>query len=272
MSALPSPEDILERIEEAMVMHRGEQEPRAYLGASAVGNRCEAYLAFSLRGYPDTDPETPRIFRIFELGHLIENVVVKHLLMAKVPILPENPMTGKQWTYTAFGGHVVGHADGLYDGNTPGIVEIKSMNSDKFNKFSRLGIKYSHRSYYDQVTLLMGLSGYSYTLFVAYNKDTSAYHFEWVYLDPFDLSSLVHRIEKAMSKSPERISNDETDWRCRECFKREACWEGKLPNKRDRKTCGAAYPTKVGGWECSLGCPGGECHTWRPFVPTERTY
>ena len=41
---------------------------RQYIGASGIGNACNAYLAFCLRGYPDNDV-APQLSRIILEGN-----------------------------------------------------------------------------------------------------------------------------------------------------------------------------------------------------------
>ena len=57
------------------------QPARQYLGASGVGHQCEANLAFSLRGFPNTEP-SPQLLRIFREGHRLEDQVVSDLKKA----------------------------------------------------------------------------------------------------------------------------------------------------------------------------------------------
>lgn len=266
----PEAQEILDLIDKASLRSRKSEAPRSYIGASIVGNHCDALLGFSVRGYPDNPPNSPHVLRIFELGHTVENIVVRDLKKAGLPIIEANPMTGKQWTYRLYGGLVIGHADGLMDfEGEPHIVEIKTMNAASFSKFDTIGIKYSHRSYYDQVQFLMGLSGYKKTMFIAYCKDTSKYHVEYVDFDPFAFSVLVMRVQRVLGGHAEKISNDTTDWRCMDCFKREACVNGALPEKSIR-TCGNSLPNEEGKFVCQNGCVG-QCQNWVPWVPLERS-
>ena len=55
-----------------------KEKSRQYIGASIVGNPCDAVLAYNLRGFPNDEPN-PRLKRIFALGHMLEEVVVEDL-------------------------------------------------------------------------------------------------------------------------------------------------------------------------------------------------
>ena len=65
---------LAELINEAYEKQKDEK-PREYIGASIIGNDCEALIAFSLRGFPN-DPIPYRLQRIFRDGHRIENDVI----------------------------------------------------------------------------------------------------------------------------------------------------------------------------------------------------
>ena len=67
--------DIIAKIDAASVEDR---EFRPYLGASLIGNNCEAFLQMQLKGYPSKD-FAPHTLRIFALGHVLEDMVVADL-------------------------------------------------------------------------------------------------------------------------------------------------------------------------------------------------
>lgn len=261
--------DITALIEEAFTKEKRE-EPRAYIGASGIGNSCLASIAFSFRGYPDTAPDS-KLKRIFRDGHRIEDVVVKDMRKAGLHVMEKDPMTGRQWRYTTFGGHAMGNADGLMetDGETVG-VEIKSMNDSKHKEFASKGVKTSHPMYYDQMQFMMGLSGIQRFVLVAYNKNNSSYHHEYVDFDMFRFESLMLKVEQVISNQAHRIATDESDWRCKSCFKLDACWHGALPAKRDVRTCGNSVGEADGTFSCSV-CDGTTCTDWTPYVPKERS-
>ena len=90
------------------------QKPRQYIGASIVGNPCDAYLSFVLRGFPDAKIGY-RLRRIFRDGHRIEEDVIKDLKKTNVKVMETDPYTKKQWAYTSYGRQCVGHADGIVE-------------------------------------------------------------------------------------------------------------------------------------------------------------
>lgn len=247
------PEDIAKKIDEWYVDNPRDEKVRSYIGASTIGDRCEAYLAFSLRGFPSDDPP-PNIRRILELGHFIEDMVVRDLRRAGIAVENEGP-DGKQFEYTALNSHIVCHVDGMiFDkkGKPSIAVEIKSMGEDWFKQAQKHGVRRSHLGYYDQMQLVMGLSKTKLALFAAMNKNRCTYYTEVVKFDPLIWNYLQDRAERVMVGDAKKIATDGGHPACTGCFKRGVCWEGKLPEVACR-TCEHATPALSGGpksWYC----------------------
>lgn len=263
--------EILQRIDEGFEKDR-ETRARQYIGASSVGHPCDAMLAFSLRGFPNTEAE-PRLKRIFALGHVLEDLVVKDLkTRADVRVWEIDGLTGRQYSFEDMGGHVVCHTDGMIQLDDASdevlILEIKSMNDASHAKFVDKGVRYSHPIYFAQLQFMMGLSGIPRSFFIAYNKNTSAYHAEIVEFDPFEYSFLRERVRRVFAGEAAKVSTDETDWRCRGCFKRGVCW-GDQEVPRSCQTCRHAVPTADGWWHCDhQDQPCAEvCDAWALFQP-----
>ena len=229
-----------------------EGRAREYIGASGVGHPCDAYQAYSMRGFPNTEPDA-RLKRIFRLGHILEDEVVKDLKeKADVRVWEVDGLTGRQHTYEEWEGHVVCHMDGhieLDDGILR-VLEIKSMNDASFKKFKKDGVKYSHPRYYAQLMMMMGMSKIHSSFFIAICKNNSEYHAEIVDYDEFEFSHLKERVQRVLDGGARKISTDSSDWRCRGCFKSGACWEGAEVGKRCQ-TCQFVRPKPDGGWHCN---------------------
>tara|TARA_B110000046_G_scaffold10626_1_gene10637 strand:- start:45050 stop:45862 length:813 start_codon:yes stop_codon:yes gene_type:complete len=244
--------DVIQAIDAGYADEKREKA-RRYLGASIIGTACEAVLGFNLRGFPN-EPPNPRLKRIFNLGHILEDVVVKDLKeKAKLRLWEVDALTGKQHTYQEWGGHIVCHTDGLVEDESDGtvmVLEIKSMNDASFSKFKKSGVKVSHPQYFGQVQMMMGMGELQQTLFVAINKNNCEYHVEVVDFDDFEYSFIKSKIERALSGQVRKISTDETDWRCKGCFKRGVCWGDKevVPSC---PTCAFSLPRPDGKWQCT---------------------
>ncbi len=261
------------RLSEKINRAYADETPRAYrssrIGASSIGDPCEAYLALSLRGFPDSAPD-PRLKRIFRDGHKLEPIVIADIRKAGYQVQEKDPLTGGQYMWDKYGGHVCYYADGLIeiDGETL-LLEVKSMNHALWTSFKNKGVKFSHKHYYQQLQAGMGLSGFRKAVIIGYNKDKSEYWDEEVQFDDIEYHALIHKAERALMGHAARVATDETDWRCRACFKCDSCW-GKVKPVADMRTCANARPMPTGGWTCDKGCTT-KCESYIQFEPTEKT-
>lgn len=244
---------------------------RGYLGASAIGDPCDAKLAYTMRGFPD-DPLPAHVKRILKLGQTIEDMVIADLRMAGYTIHDRDGLTGEQFRYSIQGGHAGFLIDGLIEiGDELRILEIKSMNDAQWNKFQKHGLRASHPQYYAQLQMELGVAEISSGLIIAYNKNNSKYHSEIVPAVPFEYSAQQARIETVMANRAAKIAKDESDWRCRSCWKRSVCWSGRLPDKTC-KTCAHAIADTAGGWFCALHRKTCDepCGDWQVYRPLDR--
>lgn len=250
--------------EEAQSTYRSSR-----IGASIIGNPCEAYLAFAVRGFPEGKIDSG-LKRIFRDGHTLEKAVLKDLLKAGVNVQEIDPMTGKQYCWSTHEGHVVFYADGIINTpeHTPRLLEIKSMNDANWKKFSGRGIQVSHPKYYSQLQLGMGLSGIHSSVIIGYNKNTSEYHDQIVEFDVLYFKNLIYKAERVLRGQATKVSKDETDWRCRDCPKFAVCWKG-APVVQDMRTCAHAYPSHGGTFACSKGCSI-TCADYKRYEPLEK--
>ena len=250
MKKIRTAEDIVEAIDTGY-RNKKIQEARQYIGASGVGTPCDAALAFSLRGFPEPQIN-PRTQRIFALGHLLEDLVVKDLKEnADVRVWEVDGMTGRQYSYHLYGGHVSCHMDGHIetDDQIVRVLEIKSMNDASHKKFLKNGVKDAHPKYYSQLQMMMGMSGFKEAVFVAISKNTSEYGAEIVEYDDIHYHFLLSKVERVMSGQAVKISDNQDSFSCRFCFKKAVCWEG-LEAPVRCETCAFAFPREDGGWHC----------------------
>ena len=244
-------EQLIFAIDQGYDDEKREEKAREYIGASIIGHACDAAIALNLRGFPNVEPN-PRLKRIFQLGHILEDEVVKDLKKrADVRVWEVDGLTNRQHTYDAWGGHIVCHMDGHIelDDGVLRVLEIKSMNDASFNKFKKHGVKSSHPQYFGQVQMMMGMSDIPSAVLVAINKNNCEYHVEIVEYDEFEFAHIKDRIERAILGKARKISKDVTDWRCRGCFKRGVCWDGvDVPVRCGTCTFASAHPS--GAWHC----------------------
>ena len=259
-----------ERIDKAFRDEKPNEYRSSRIGASIIGNPCEAYLAFQVRGFPEV-ATTPRFKRIFRDGHRIEKIVLGDLKKAGHLVNEVDPMTGKQYMWSKYDGFVVFYADGIIEGvgGEPAmLLEVKSMAGSLWDRFKTRGLQVSHPKYYDQLQLGMGMSGYRKGVLIAYNKDTSEYWDQTIEFDEIRYHFLLNRATRVLMGYAEKIATDPTDWRCKSCPKKAECWDG-APVVKDMKTCANANPGEK-GFVCSKGCKG-KCEDWVRFEPKPRS-
>ena len=241
--------DLKQKIDDAYDAEPPERA-RQYIGASGAGTTCSAEMAFSLRGFPGTKID-PGLKRIFKFGHMLEDFVVADIKKTGVEIREVDPSTGRQWEYSALGGHVSCHMDGLieFGDGVERILEIKSMNKANFSKFKSKGVAVSHPKYYAQLQMMMYMSGFRESCFIAICKDNCEYHFQLVKYDSLEMLVIRGRVGDALQNKARKISSDETFWKCRGCFKRDACFGGAVGDKSCAK-CHHAIASDDGDWHC----------------------
>lgn len=247
---------------------------RCYIGASMAGTDCIAQFALSLRGFPDVKIE-PALQRIFSIGHTIEDVVVRDLKnKAGLRVWEKDDMTGRQHSAEWLNGHVVCHSDGIVDfedGSPPAILEIKSMNDANWKKFKGYGVYVSHKKYYRQMQMMMAMFKIERSFFIAYNKNNSDYHAELVHFDQEEWDGMYVKIQQALDGQAERIGKEPEDWRCKSCFKREACWS--QPDLAPAcQYCKHSFADKHGTFSCKFSNKPElmACEKYEQFRPTPR--
>lgn len=179
-----------------------------YLGISSITG-CGRLLWLSLN---KVEIETPggndepelRAYRIFDLGHIIEEITVQ------IITLGGGTITGTQDRFEEFG-MFKGHCDGILDGKW--IIEIKSMNDDSFFKFMNGKLIDTHYAYYVQCQMYMYYSGLRKAFLISTNKNNSAIEAQEV---PYDEEEIYHHRMKAKNiiecKSWEEIELQYTDF------------------------------------------------------------
>lgn len=275
MSDIKTADDVLQAIEDGYNAgrdRRGDEKPRRYIGASMIGTDCDAEVAFSLRGFPNEQP-TPKLKRIFALGHALEDMVVNDLKsVARLPIFDRDPLTGRQYSFNSLGGHVVCHLDGMIEtADGLNVLEIKSMNDAMWKRFKKHGVQVSHPKYYAQLQLMMAMSELKRSVFIAYNKNTSEYHCEFVDRDSLEIDFVAEKANRALADQAHKIASDPDDWRCARCFKRSACW-GLIPVEPTCARCAHAVSAETGDWFCERHNQVAEtvCDDYEQFQPKDK--
>lgn len=244
------------------------------IGGSTIGNDCDAFLSFTLRGFPQ-DPIDARVGRIFNLGQKIEDIAVadlkKVVRRSGWDFLPRDPETGQQFFVSMYGGHLRTWADGKFVQRGTGqgaLFECKSMNAKNFAKLKKEGVATTQPKYFAQMQFMMHAMSIGHCVFWVYCKDDSQLYSEMVEYDEFYAESLMARVELAMAGVAHRKSSDPASFACRFCNLKGACHEGQTPMTSCR-TCAHSVAKHDGTWWCNHRSePAKEiCRSWMKWSP-----
>ena len=220
------------------------QDLRPYLGLSMIGNICSRYLQH-YQYMTFKSKYNTRIQRLFEVGNAAEPLMVADL--AKMGI----EVTGDQTEVVGFSGHWKGHIDGI--GNGKFLMEFKTHNDKSFKDLDKKGVKESKPGHYDQMQSYMTYLDLPKALYMALNKNDSAYYFEWIDFDGDRVPELLRKEEDIVMTSVllPRIGNNNRAWfECKFCDAAEVCFEDEPINKNCR-SCHYVDVEEEGKWSCS---------------------
>ena len=229
--------NILEIIDGSIDKKEKEKEKRKYLGASSLGDPCSRKIQYRYMGEkPDVEnPFSPKILRIFEFGHVIEDMAHGWIYNAGFD-LRSTDKNGKQYGFSIADDQIKGHIDGVIcDGPVdmayPALWECKSANDKSFNEYVRKGVAEVNPVYAAQLALYQAYMNLNNpALFTVVNKNTCEIYFELI---PFN-SMLAQQIsDKAVDilnavKHNEilpRIAVNSDYYMCKRCEFRKKCWE-----------------------------------------------
>ncbi len=232
-------------IDKALTIEHSQQTARDYLGGSRLGVSCNRALQFEYTDTPKDEDQnfTGRTLKIFQAGHVFEELMVKWLRLGGIDLIANKP-NGDQFGFTVAGGKVKGHIDGVIinapeelNFKFPMLFECKSLNNKSWNDVIKKGLAVSKPIYAAQIAIYQAymessIEGISRNpaLFAAINKDTAEVHFELV---PFDKSLaqkssdravMILRATEAHELLP-RIANDSSYFECKFCPWQKRCWE-----------------------------------------------
>lgn len=226
--------------------HKDAEPERAYLGGSMIGRDCEREIAYQYHKVPkepvtSTDGTTcvgfsGRLYRIFDRGHKGEDRVAEYLRVAGFNLVTHRK-NGGQFGWSAMGGLIKGHIDGVIIGGPvlsgidyakPLLWENKILNNKTFVKLWNHGLKKTKPVYYVQIALYCAYMELEQAMFTAENADTCEIYTEIV---PFDAACAQEMSDRGVrivqSRSPEelaRVAGSQDDYRCSFCDFKKRCW------------------------------------------------
>ena len=264
------------------------EDPRKHLGASVIGDDCQAkaWLAFRWVHFEEFDG---RMLRLFNRGHEEEHRFVRWLKAMGWQVWDLDPNTGKQFRIKGAKGHFGGSLDSIFRapphyGITEDMLgEFKTHSEKSFDKLAgpllsrttmqrdeskALGVIRSKPMHYRQMCSYGRAYGFKYAVYCAVNKNTDEIYFEIVPLDYNQADDLFRKAEAIVfaRTMPPKIAQVKTFTDCKYCPFAEHCHESRMPSKNCR-SCKLAVPVEGGQWLCEargltipdevikVGCP-----------------
>ena len=270
MASLPQPEHTTARAVFELYEARRRQRlsDRPTMGGSDLGKECDRAVWYSFRWCtPDGFPG--RILRLFETGNIYETRMIEELRDIGVELHTSwPPGSDGQIEFTALGGHLTAHLDGIGRGfpEAPDawhVWDAKSMADKKYKEFVNKGLAVSHPQYIVQMMVYMHLSGVDRAVIEGTNKNTDEIHSERIRYSAREGDALLERASRiiASDNPPERISQDPAWYQCKFCDHHSTCHSTRVPPASCR-TCLHATPERNGNaaWSCAH---------WHADIPLE---
>ena len=132
----------LEAIDRITEAEAAAEPPRKYLGASALGDKCERKLWYQFNGYP-ASPRRATLIYAAQDGHRSEAVMADRLRKVPGVELWTLDEQGNQYGFIDFDRQFAGHIDGMIRGilqapKTLHIWENKALNEKRFKEFRKV--------------------------------------------------------------------------------------------------------------------------------------
>lgn len=222
-------------LDAALVERNRRQTPRDYLGGSRVGEPCARKLVYEVTHAPKDRDFDAGILRVFDAGHQFEALSIRWLRLAGFD-LRDRGTDGVQFGFSAAGGRLRGHADGVIVAGPdvgirwPSLWEHKALGQKSWNDVVKRGLRLSKPIYFAQVQLYMAYLRLEVALLTALNRDTLALHHEAVPFDAGEAQRLSdHAVEilraAEAGELPPRIAQAADFFLCRLCPYATRCWE-----------------------------------------------
>lgn len=227
-------EAIVARIDAAL--QEAQDSPRAYLGASTIGEPCARRLQYSFTGAKTDEGAgfSGRTKRIFHRGHKGEEWMVEWLRLAGYEL--RTTKGGHQFGFEDCGGRFKGHVDGVFTGGPegpkyPALWENKVLGSKGFASLVKHGLAKAYPNYAAQVATYQAYMQLAENpaIFTALNADTMEIHVELVVFNAAlaqECADKAARILAAVDhgETLPRAAEDVDSFTCKFCPYRGVCW------------------------------------------------
>lgn len=241
----PTAEHITQLIDHALQAERNKAPKRNYLGASILGGDCARAMQFQVT-HTQVDPgrEIPgRSLRIFEIGHVLEDLAVNWLRLAGFKLLTTDA-NQQQFGFSVCDGRLQGHVDGVFVGGPavlglryPMLFECKSMADKYWTKTVEHGVAAVYPQYAAQMALYQAYLADRFhgiarnpAFFLAINKNDARLHIELVPFDGALAQATSDRGVRVLCATDAqellpRVSTTPTHPACKRCPWQDRCWD-----------------------------------------------
>ena len=249
---IPLPTDVISECIDAS-HERRQEPPRAHMGASLLGHRCDRYLWLQFRwAAPEKFPG--RILRLFRRGQNEEATVIADLERIGCVLRP-----GDGQARVSFGSHVSGSLDGIIEYGVPGasqtphVLEIKTHSKKSFDALEKDGVQKAKPMHYVQMQVYMHGTKLTRALYVGVCKDDDRLHCERVKYDESVALKAIERGRRIATthRMPEPISADPSWYECKFCPAHDLCHVSKLTQEVNCRTCMFSSATPESTWICA---------------------
>ena len=234
------------------------EPPRGHLGASVIGRPCTRQLWYGFR-WAYAEQHSGRLLRLFERGQREEPALSADLRAIGVQLHTVDPRTGKQFEFSAVGGHAGGSMDGAALGfpeapKTWHVVEYKTHGAKSFVTLATEGVRKAKPEHFAQVQLYMKWSGMERAMYLGVCKDTDHIYAERIRYDRAEAERLEAKAARIVEAAtpPAGVSTDPAWYQCKFCPAAQVCRQSTGVQVNCR-TCVHATPEMDGNarWSCA---------------------
>lgn len=242
---------------DAATLRAAEDGMRPHLGASLIGTHCARALWYTFRWCTPAQHEA-RMLRLFARGHREEDNLAALLKAAGVKVVQVDPNNGKQYSFSAIGGHFGGSMDGACVGvpDAPKawhVLEFKTSGAKAFNQLQAQGVKAAKPLHWAQMQCYMAWTGMERALYMAVCKDDDRLHLERIEADKDAAKALLDKAQRIITATepPDGISTDAAYFECKFCDHHALCHGTAAPLPTCR-SCAHSTPELDGNarWSC----------------------
>lgn len=240
-----------------------EEIPRAYIGASAIGEPCRRKLFLSFRQAIRTAVDG-RLRRIFDMGRDGEARMTSYLLLSGLEI----QHTGYDQIEIQIAPFIKAHPDGIILSGVPEamktrhIWECKTANDSSFKEIAKKGVKLAKPMHWCQMQVEMLALGIDRSLYTVINKNSCEIYAERIRLDREASANLIRRAISIAGwnapRTPSPISEQPRSYYvCKTCQFREFCIGEPISIQKSCRTCHHSTPIaeEEGFFRCDFeGC------------------